>query len=300
MTILSEKATTVAVEGSTWRGVVKDSTATAGAVNLFNTTPRWLLVSKRLVDPKALKGPKKILDQARNFLRGDSPGPDGKFIPGGLPPWDRKGRFILPNAMNEEVVRALGEFKSRFEDAVEALRSDLPAAIDQARYENPDLFKDTDYGGVEGIIERYRFDIEFDLIPDAGDIRVDASKQFVAALKSSVETRSAKKLNEVTAHAISTIVEVVGHFADALSAYDPDKKGAAPFRDSTVDKVRDLIGVIPALNVQGDAKIDQIRQDLIAAIGNKSAKELREDADVRKDTVEKARAVANNIDNLFG
>ena len=63
--------------------------------------------------------------------------------------------------------------------------------------------------------------------------------------------------------------------------------------------MRDLIGVIPALNISGDAKIDKARQDLLAAVGNKSAKEFREDDNAREDAAAKARAVADNISNLF-
>jgi hypothetical protein len=48
-----------------------------------------------------------------------------------------------------------------------------------------------------------------------------------------------------------------------------------------------------------DAKLDKAANDLLAAIGNKSAKELREDGDDRKEVAAKARAVADNISNLF-
>ena len=63
--------------------------------------------------------------------------------------------------------------------------------------------------------------------------------------------------------------------------------------------MRDLIGIIPALNVTGDAKLDKARQDLLAVVGNKSAKEFREDDEVREDAAAKAREVAANISNLF-
>jgi hypothetical protein len=300
MTALHEKSTLVSLEGSTWRGIKSDRDATEGTADLFGTTNHWVFTSKRLVDPAVLREPKRILGQARNYLRGQSVGAaDGKSIPGGLPPWDSKGWYILPNILNEQVTRNLGQFESDFKDAVDKLRAVLPTAIDVARVENPKLFVIEDYGSVDDILEHYSFEIERTLVPNAGDVRVDASKEFVDHLKGQIEAKSTKKLKDVTAHVVRTVVDVATHLANALEGYDPEEKGKSPFRDSTVEKVRDLIGVIPALNVTSDAKLDKAANDLLAAIGNKSAKELREDGDDRKEVAAKARAVADNISNLF-
>jgi predicted secreted Zn-dependent protease len=57
--------------------------------------------------------------------------------------------------------------------------------------------------------------------------------------------------------------------------------------------------VIPALNINNDPHLDKVRTDLVDAVGNKSAKELREDDGDRKEVAAKARAVADNISNLF-
>lgn len=303
MSILNKKATIVELTGSTWRATVSDRGATDGTANLYGTTPKWVTTSKRLVDPEVLRKPKAILAKARNYLRGESPGEaDGKFIPGGLPPWDGKGGYILPNALNETVVRNLGAFQSAFEDAVQELAAVLPAAIDAARTENGQLFSDNDYGTVEELLSRYTFGTKFTTIPDAGDVRVEASKAFVEALKGSLEEQSKRKLHEVTSHAVKTVVDVATHLASALSGYseEPGKRGASPFRDSTVDKVRDLVGILPALNVTGDAKIEQARQDLLLAVGNRSAKELRADAEDRETVAKNLTAVADNLTNIFG
>jgi len=300
MTALHEKTSLISLEGSTWRGVKSDREATDGTATLFETTVNWVMTSKRLVDPAVLREPKRVLAQARNYLRGKSAGAaDGKFIPGGLPPWDSKGWYILPNILSETVVRNLGEFESQFNDAVAVLRTVLPTAIGAARAENPKLFRDADYGSVDGIISHYSFATDSTIVPRAGDVRVDASKEFVAHLKGQIEAKSTKRLSEVTSHCIKTVVDVATHLAESLEGYDPENKGASPFRDSTFDKVRDLISIIPALNVTNDAKIDKACQDLFAAVGNKSAAQLREDDDDRKDVAAKARAVADNLDNLF-
>lgn len=301
MTKLSEKAVLIKVYGKTWRGVVKDKEATATAAASFNTTDKWVTLSKRLVDPAILQQPKKILGAARNYLRGNSAGAlDGERIPGGLPAWDDNGRHILPNDLNEKVLRNLGEFQSQFEKAVDDLSRVLPSAIEQARLENPDLFKDDDYGSAAAIIEtHYEMGRELDMIPDSNDIRVTASAEFVAALKGEVEDRANKRLNEVAEHTRSAIIDTIRHFADSLSGYDPDNKRATAFRDSTVDKVRELVPVARALNIDGDARVDAALTDIVNVLGNRSAASLREDADDRRHVAAEATKLADNLTSIF-
>ena len=146
---------------------------------------------------------------------------------------------------------------------------------------------------------KFSFRWQLDVIPDSGDIRVEASKEFVEELRASMNERANSKLNEVTSHTVRTVIEVARHLADSLDGYDPDDKNKSPFRDSTVNRVRDLIPVIRALNVNADAQIDKAATDLLAAVGNKSAKQLRTDTDDRKATAAAARKVADNISSIF-
>jgi len=302
MTKLSEKAVLIKVYGKTWRGVVKDKEATATAAANFNTTDKWVTLSKRLVDPAILQQPKKILGAARNYLRGNTSGAlDGNRITGGLPAWDDNGKHILPNALNEQVLRNLGEFQSQFEKAVDDLAKVLPDAIEQARRENPDLFKDDDYRGDASsiIAEHYEMGRELDMIPDSNDIRVTASAEFVAALKGEVEDRANKRLNEVAEHTRTAIIDTIRHFADSLSDYDPENKRATAFRDSTVDKVRELIPVARALNIDGDARVDNALTDIVRVLGNRSAASLREDAADRQHVAAEATKLADNLTSIF-
>ena len=57
--------------------------------------------------------------------------------------------------------------------------------------------------------------------------------------------------------------------------------------------------MIRGLNINSDAAIDKAATDLLAAVGNKSADELRKDDDSRKSVATKARQVASNLDQLF-
>ena len=311
MTTLNEKAVLVSISTKTWRAIVKDSTATEGTADLFDTTSDWVWSTTRIVDKAVINEPTQIAAAAKNYLYGKTPGPlDGKFLVGGLPLWS-KGWHICPSALQETVLRNIGEFQSRFEAAVETVKQALPDALERARVENPKLHHGVSRTevrlksfakvfDVETIIaEKYAFHRHLDLIPSAGDIRVEASKEFVADLKAEVETKASNKLQEVSDHCIATVVDVAKHLASSLSDYDSENKGKSPFRDSTLEKARDLVPVIRSLNVNGDARIDRIVDDLVSIVGNKSADDLRKDSEMRKSTGDAASKLANDIDSLF-
>ena len=299
MATLNEKAVLISVSTKTWRATVKCNKATAGTANLFDTTANWVWASTRLVDKAVVKEPTQIASAAKNYLYGKTAGPlDGKFLVGGLPLW-KTGWHICPSALQETVLRNIGEFQSRFEDAVEKVRKGLPSALAQARIENPKLHRGDAIDVDNVIAEKYAFHRDLDIIPNAGDIRVEASKEFIADLKAEIQAKANSKLQEVSDHCVATVVDVAKHLASSLSDYDPDKKGKSPFRDSTLEKARDLVPVIRSLNINGDARIDQIVSDLTAIVGNKSADDLRQDSEMRKETGDAAKKLADDIDSLF-
>ena len=302
MTALHEKAMLVSLDISYWRATTTNRQATDTAAASLSTSAPWVGVTGKLIPKPVLDGVRRIAGQARNYLDGKSPGAaDGKYLPGGLPHWDPPYR-ILPSAhgFNDRVTRNLGAFKDKFDEEVEKIRRVLPDAIEQAKRDNPEIAGQYFFPPVDDIIaEKFGFDWKLDIISDSDDIRVSTSKETYAALRDSLKERAEKKMNEVTTHSVRTVIEVARHLADSLDQYDPDDKAKSPFRDSTVDRVRDLVPVIRALNVKADAQIDKAATDLLAAVGNKSAKELRTDTDGRKATAAAARKVADNIDSIF-
>jgi hypothetical protein len=302
MTALNEKAMLVSLDISYWRATTTNRRATDTAAASLSTSAPWLGVTGKLIPKETLEDLRRIVGQARNYLDGKSVGAaDGKYLPGGLPHWEPPYR-ILPSShgFNERVLRNLGAFKDKFNEEVEKIRRVLPDAIEQAKRDNPEIAGQYCFPPVDDIIaEKFGFQWQLDIIPDSGDIRVEASKEFVAELRASVNERANSKLNEVTAHTVRTVIEVARHLADSLDQYDPDDKAKSPFRDSTVDRVRDLVPVIRALNINADAQIDKAVTDLLAAVGNKSAKQLRTDTEDRKATAAAARKVADNIDSIF-
>ena len=295
---LIEGNTLIRAAVRTWTGKAKDRKASNMLAETAATTTNWVSGNVNIIDPAVLAEIKTIKGAVTNYFDGTSPSPvDGSYLVGGLPNWDNGWR-LLPNELNEKVYRALGEFESQFEVEVEKIRKALPDALARARAENPNLAKDVD---VDEIIEsKFEFDIKRSIITNTQDIRVQGSKAFVDAVKADVQKAQADKLSDIQTHCANTVVDVARHLAKSCADYDPHKKGKARLLGvDTMDKVRDLVAIIPTLNISNDARIDKAVSDLVGIVGNKSGPELRKDDDTRKTVGEEASKLADNIDSLF-
>jgi len=124
-------------------------------------------------------------------------------------------------------------------------------------------------------------------VPSTDDIRVNLSKDEIDELKANGKAQEDAKIKEITGSVIDKVNGVLGHFSEKI-------KAGETFRDSTLDKVIDLCDVLPALNIDGDAKIHQAHQSLMDVFHNTDidAKTLREDK-------EKATEVADASDKIL-
>ena len=66
-----------------------------------------------------------------------------------------------------------------------------------------------------------------------------------------------------------------------------------------MDKVRELVPVARALNIDGDARVDAALTDIVNVLGNRSAASLREDADDRRHVAAEATKLADNLTSIF-
>jgi len=300
MTVLHERATLLSVTGKAWRGSGENKMAGEELATLKNTTTDWVTVYQRTVSKDVIRGPLKIWNGATNHLRGLSPGAfDREYLPGGLPYWD-KGVFIMPNVLGEKVKRNLGASKDQFDDAVEVVRRALPEALRQARIENPKLFDQVTLPSIDDICDnRFAFDYDFTLIPSTGDIRVEGSRAWAAEVTRRTTAKAERKLVEVTNSSGKAIVKVARRIVKACEDHDPKGRGKSPLGEVAVNSVRELIPIAQGLNINNDARIDKALTDLLVALGNKSAGDLRVDEAARQQVAADVRRVADNMDSLF-
>ena len=148
-------------------------------------------------------------------------------------------------------------------------------------------FNESDFPHPNEIKDCFSCEVIKNPVPSTDDIRVNLSKDEIDELKANGKAQEDAKIKEITSSVIDKVNGVLGHFSEKI-------KAGETFRDSTLNKVIDLCDVLPALNIDGDAKIHQAHQSLMDVFHNTGidAKTLREDKD-------KATEVADASDKIL-
>lgn len=138
-------------------------------------------------------------------------------------------------------------------------------------------------------------------MPDAADFRVDLDQATVLQMQAEMQDQIGQALKTATNDAFSRLHDVVQNMAEKLAAYDPAKgKQGNPFRDSLVQNMRDLLEIMPGLNLTGDAKLAEAIAKASEHLAIHEAQDLRENAELRAETAKEASKLADEISEAMG
>jgi hypothetical protein len=206
---------------------------------------RW---NKSLVLGRALEGVKRAASDARTF----------HYL--NTLPWSDDGSRILTAAHFMEYSGKVGEHERKFKAAADEFEIAYPALIDAAQAGLGDMFDLADYPSPGEVRSRFSFSVKFLPLPAGEDFRVELSSDDVTRIKGEIEAQ----VQDATAQAMRDLwrrlYDAVRHVSDKL------KDGDAIFRDSLIGNVRELVDLLPALNLTGDPAliscVDEVRDKL--------------------------------------
>ena len=279
---LNEKAMLVKVELKKWGGTKTDKSLAEEISDNHSTDSSLYSVSKKLTNNATLKAIKKI----DGLIRTDCIY-SGAGYRGFCHAWDNNGNYLLPIDAKDKFEKRFAEYRDDREKLVKQFLSEYPNIIDDARVEFGSTFNESDFPHPNEIEDCFSCEVIKNPVPSTDDIRVNLSKDEIDELKANGKAQEDAKIKEITGSVIDKVNGVLGHFSEKI-------KAGETFRDSTLDKVIDLCDVLPALNIDGDAKIHQAHQSLMDVFHNTDidAKTLREDKD-------KATEVADASDKIL-
>lgn len=215
--------------------------------------------------------------------------------------WLDDGARILPSAMYMDYMKKMRDLKARYQiealkfaEAYPQLVKDAPARLGKA-------FKESDFPHPDRVAAMFYFDIKVMPCPDARDFRVDLAAEHLEDVRADIEQRMKEALDAAMQTPINRIIEVVGNMAERLGNYKPAKgkhRAENTFRDSLVENVRDLVGLLPAFNLTGDQRLTKITEQMQDQLTQYDADELRTDAKIRKRVADEASrilAAANEL-----
>lgn len=207
-------------------------------------------------------------------------------------PWDDDGRRILPSRSYQEYT----DTNRALRIADEKLRKDFIALYPSLKASAPkrlgSMYDPKDFPADWEIADKFGIKISLEPIPSAADFRVDVGDAEAKLIREQIAAENDAKFQAAMKDCYSRLHNVVSHISGTLHKEDPR------IFDTLVTNARDLVKCLPALNLNDDPVLEELRQDLLAMLPHPG--QLRTSATSRKKTADAADAILAKMKGYMG
>lgn len=207
-------------------------------------------------------------------------------------PWNGDGARILPAASFATYSADIRHLKDAFESAVADFLADYPRLHRNAEVELNGLFNPGDYP--RDI--RAKFDARTTImpLPDASDFRVKLADGAAAEIRAAIKAETQDALATAMRDPYQRLLDHMHRMVERLG--DPEGQ----FRDTLVTGLAELCAVLPALNLTGDAQLDELRAKAEGMIAGISAQDIRDDKQLRASIATQAKEIEDAMSAFMG
>lgn len=206
-------------------------------------------------------------------------------------PWSNSGLRLIPTAKFFDFKQTLDKYKTEFETMVADFVTEYPTRIAAQAFKLGTMFDRSEYPNQDDIAHKFKFSYCFSPVPEAGHFLVDLGDEMEKELKAEYEKAYEDRVNSAMKDLWTRLKENLDKIAERLT---PDESGKNKiFRDSLVDNVLDLCGMLHDLNVTNDVNLEKARREVEQLLGGVVADDLRKSEEIRKD-------VKHEVDAILG
>lgn len=210
-------------------------------------------------------------------------------------PWSDLGVRLLPTAMFADYYKEITAAETEFHRLVNEFLQAYTWSQAQAQASLGNLFSSDDYPSVEIVAAKFRFRHSQTPIPDAGDFRLDIGNEAQTALRKQYSDFYTEQVNNAMGDVWQRTYDTLARVSERLDYTGGDSKDKKIFRDSLVENVREMLGLLTKFNVTDDQRMENMRVRLEDAMLGVSADALRDDDSFRADTKTKVDAILKSM-----
>ena len=214
---------------------------------------------------------------------------------------------LLPNTRLLEFSKVWRESKTEMNQYLWNLRNGL---YDEMMQESRDrlngqsseeggLFNKWDYPPVEDFASKFKMEYYVRPVPDADnlDLRVSVGEEEANRIKTDIQKSIEKQFEESRKALCDRIVDSVEHVKRVL--YSKNKNGNPTIHDTLMEKMEQLVNILPEINFAEDQAIEDIRRRIRDEL-LEDVDVLRKDTDVRKDVLTSTDDILNRMEKIYG
>lgn len=161
-------------------------------------------------------------------------------------PWLNDGTRMLPASKFMDYSAQFRMFRARWQSAVDRFATDYSAYVEKAREILNGMFNADDYPPVDDVRRKFILRTTTLPLPDCEDFRVGLVNGEIAELQAEMASRLEEVRGEARRELHSRMMEPVARMAERLSKSD------AVFRDTLVENIREIVSLVPDLNIDND------------------------------------------------
>ena len=171
-------------------------------------------------------------------------------------PWDDKGARLLTVANYEHYTELMDGFRERVVRQRARFIEDYDDYIDQARLDLGKLFRIEDYPSKEDLQGKFAIRYRIAPVPDADHFIAQLASDDTERVKRDIESHIEEQLHGAVGDLYRRFGEAIERVSERLREDDEGKP--LVFRDTMISNIRDLVDVVPRLNIFGDDELAQL------------------------------------------
>ena len=275
-----ENAFIVRLSSSVWTARKMDKAATREARETAGASAKaGVKVYKSVIAADALDKVASIADAARKEHRKRTV------------PWTYEGVGAITAEGYAPYKTAMGRFKTEFDVAVSHFLSVYEVERERARDYLGNMFNSLDYPTVGALREKFSFATHAEPLPHAEHFApVGLPPEVVSEIRQDIVRTNTTALQNANATAWERVVERITKLKEGLAAYKPSVNGSpvtGKFHNSLVNNIKELVGMIPSINVANDPDLKVVGRRLLVLTAY-SAQDLRDSDALRSEVVKQA------------
>ena len=282
---LTRDAMLVSLRINNWSGRRYDREASNDVAVRNDADPSAGRYNKRLLPKTAFAAMTKTMSKARSLHYEHTL------------PWDDTGSRLLTTANYDHYTDTIDEFVEQLVTERNAFILDYDANIGQARIGLGGLFRTEDYPSKDSL--RHRFAIQYRIVPvpNPDHFLADLAAGDADRVKLDIEHLVQERLQDAITDLYKRLGEAVDHVVKRL---DVDAEGKPlVFRNSLIGNIRDLVDIVPRLNIFGDERLAQLCQQVKDRIASVDPDELRPSTSYNPATRQRVKRDAEDLAAKF-
>lgn len=273
----------VSLEISQWGGSKMDQKITKKVAEDHGVTKRDMAVTKQLFGRNALDRVQKVVNAARkaHWER--------------TLPWFDSGERILGSVGYLKYAEQMREFKAEIDEATAEFYANYNGYVEEARVRLNGAFDSADYPSLDVVKTKFAFRINVRPLPQGTDFRVAMSTAELARIREDINNNSHRAVQQAMYEVARRIRTFTTNVMDKLRGYSTEgDKTVGKFHDSLIENVRELVDLLPSMNITNDARISEIQTEL-AEIAKNDPDTLRGDKKLRDDVARQAEKILEKM-----